>query len=161
MRENIGIKSVDFKKIRAQFFRYLRTEKRRQKMQAEAAKSAQVDNRNRIDQDEFQKAKAGLEKLKEFQEAHKNEETMKQLRELVEKLKETSITIRFEKDRGLVRAHMFNRVTNQLVAVIPDYFLNGPQEDGRDANSTLFHLKRDVLSFLQGLNQQKNIDRRI
>ncbi|MBN2483048.1 MAG: hypothetical protein JXD21_02440 [Candidatus Omnitrophica bacterium] len=120
MEEHEVIKNVDFKEIKTRFS-YLnlkndprahirKTQSRTEKLQ-ELTEEQLKEANSRSQENEYEYFKYGVD--------HTAQGATKKTQELVERIKDTSLYIRFQETEGAMRAHVMNKVTHELVAIIP------------------------------------------
>jgi len=115
MKEQEPVQNVDFKEIKSRFA-YLnlkrdhRTEARNEKLQKMTQKQVKKAAK-KMEGEEYEYFEYGVD--------HNAEDATQKTQELVERIKNTSLYIRFLETGGTMRAHVMNRVTRELVAVIP------------------------------------------
>lgn len=125
MKEQEVVKNVDFKEIKTRFSylnlkRDSRTHSRTEKLrditqkkleEANANANANANAKTKSQKSDYEYFEYGIDTSIQA--------SLKKTQELVERIKDTSLYVRFQKTEGAMRAHVMNKVTNELVAIIP------------------------------------------
>ncbi|MCM8773435.1 MAG: hypothetical protein NC820_01695 [Candidatus Omnitrophica bacterium] len=142
-KEIKGLEEINFEKIKEKFF-YLNNLKFKR-----IGKSNVSVHKLR---DEFKEIKDKFE-FKESKDIDKD--VFKRVEEIAEKIKESSLFIRFAEDEGAIRAHIFHRITKQLLVVIP--YIGIKDED----NLYLDNFNNRILSYYDSVFKGLNVDREV
>ncbi len=102
------------------------------------------------------------ERIAEDQQNKNKEDELKKIQDMVERIRRTALYIKFVNDKGVMRAHVINRITRQLVAVIP-WYLQGKDQIacGRDEYFASWSVNAQILSFYKGISIGTEVDREI
>lgn len=86
----------------------------------------------------------------------KSEKEMKEIQELVDKIKDTSLLVKFVKDQGTLRAHILNRINNELLAIIPGYLK--ANKEFEEVSNIFSKMNDTVLGAVVSANTGSNVD---
>ena len=115
MKEQEVIKNVDFKEIKTRFA-YLDLKKK-------PRSSSRAEKLREITQEKLEETNTKSQKddyeYFEYGVDDSVQASIKKTQRLVERIKNTSLYVRFHKRKGAMRAYVMNKVTNELVAIIP------------------------------------------
>ncbi|MCM8824447.1 MAG: hypothetical protein NC822_07240 [Candidatus Omnitrophica bacterium] len=142
-KEVRGLEEINFEKIKERFF-YLNN-----------LKFKRIGNSN-VSVHKLRDASQRIKDKFEFKETKDlDKDVLKRVEEMVEKIKESSLFIRFAEDEGAVRAHIFHRITKQLLVVIP--YIGRKEED----NLYLGKFNNRILSYYDSVFKGLNVDREV
>ncbi len=156
MADQEVIKNIDFKEIKTRFS-YLNLKRDMRQRDSRAEKLREMAQ-EKLEETSRQEQKESYEYF-EYGVDHRAEESMEKTQELIERIQDTSLYVRFLEAKGAMRAHVMNKVTKQLVAVIPWY----QREQGEPVpqNSQFMQLNQQIAGAFSSSLTGGEVDRQV